>query len=93
MPNPIFDSLRSRQQPSQSKQGNPMVSVLRAAMTGDTKPLFDQMRGNPSLNGREPEEVFQEFLGEMRGKTVEEAYRSKGLDANAAAQNIRNLGV
>lgn len=59
-------------------------------MTGDTKPLFDQMRGNPSLNGREPEDVFNELVGEMRGKSVDEAFRSKGFDR---AQAMRRLGL
>ena len=60
-------------------------------MTGDTKPLFDQMRGNPNLNGREPEDVFQEFLGEMRGKSIDEAYASRGLDARTAMEKLREM--
>lgn len=87
MPNPIFNRLHANPS-SQSNPGNPMLMVLRAAMTGNTKPLFDQMRGNPNLNGREPEEVFQEFLGEMKGKSVEEAYASKGFDAKTAMKNL-----
>lgn len=88
MANPIFDSLRSRQSPSPSKQGNPMLGVLRAAMTGDTSPLFDQMRGNPNLNGREPEDVFQEFLGKVQGKSVDEAYKMYGKDPDAVRREM-----
>ena len=86
MSNPILNSL-----PQQQATQNPIMSRLglfKAAMTGDTKAIFDQMRGNPALNGKSPEEAFAEFSQQVQGLTPQQAFAKYGQDFNQVQQEM-----
>ena len=59
-------------------------------MTGDTKAIFDQMRGNPALNGKSPEEAFAEFSQQVQGLTPQQAFAKYGQDFNKVQQELSN---
>ena len=59
-------------------------------MTGDTKAIFDQMRGNPALNGKSPEEAFVEFSQQVQGLTPQQAFAKYGQDFNQVQQEMTN---
>lgn len=61
-------------------------------MTGDTKAIFDQMRGNPALNGRSPEEAFAEFSQQVSGMTPQEAFSKYGKDFDQIQRDLANNG-
>ena len=89
MPNPIFNSLPQHQETS-----NPIMSrmdLIRAAMRGDTKAIFDQMRGNPALNGKSPEEAFDEFSKSIGGLTPRQAFAKYGQDYDGVHKDIQTM--
>lgn len=60
-------------------------------MTGNSKAIFDQMRGNPAFNGKSPEEAFAEFSQQIQGLTPQQAFAKYGKDYSQVQQDMQNV--